>query len=342
MIGPLHPLRRLHDALSWAAMMVGFIVASTSVGHAAEKGPAAAPLIPVSIAMLSFASRGTPIPTVIAARGIAKDHGFALTNVKFADGAAFYAALASGDVDIEMGGVGVFQSMINQGVPIKILATAAGINAQIFSANPELQKYSDLKGRTFAATMAFSEFQNFGIEARSQGFDLLKDVKVMDTQASDVLLQLKLGRADAGLAWDPYSQILKRELPNLHVVADSATLWRQLTGLDGWELVVGVRQAWLDRAGPEGVKQLIAALAEGQAFIENHPSQAGEDFKQITGYPVDLFEKVVREGTFRYKVEPIWEGQHPDEIYAQFRASEKAGFAKGIPEKDRALYSPSK
>jgi len=309
-------------------------VALCGTSHAQEK------LTPVSIGVFGFPSRSTPIPVVMAAHGFAKTHGLELTNKKYADGAAYYAGLVSGDVDVLFSGVGVLQSMINQGVPVRILATAAGMNAQVFSNKPDIRKVTDLRGKTLAATIAFSEFQNLGIASKKQGIDLLKDVKLMDAQPSDVLLQLKANRADAGLAWDPGAQILTRELPDLHVVADLADMWRQLTGLEGWELVIGVRQSWLDAAGPKGAKQLIDAMAAAQRFINENPAAAGETFKQMTGYPVELFEKVVRAKSFKFQVEPIWEGSHADEVYAQFRASTEAGYARRVPDKGVALYAP--
>jgi ABC-type nitrate/sulfonate/bicarbonate transport system substrate-binding protein len=293
----------------------------------------------ITMATLGFPSRATPIGGVMEAKGLAEKNGLDLKIKQYADGAAYYAALASGEVDTLMGGVGVFQSMINQGVPIKILATAAGINAQVFSRNPDVKELTDLKGKTLAATTAFSEFQNLAIEAESQGLNLLKDVKVVDTQPSDILLQLKAKRADAGLLWDPNAQVLLDELPDLEVIADSSELWKELTGLDGWELVVAVRTKWLDSAGEEGARNLIASMVDAQNFIADQPSEAGAVFEKITSYPVKFFEKVVEAGTFKYNIEPVWEGAHVDEVFAQFEASAKAGYADKVPGKD-ALYSP--
>ena len=72
----------------------------------------------------------------------------------------YYASIASGDAELIVGGPHVFQKMILEGVPIKVIATWAPLDIlAVITADPAIKSLADLKGRSLAAAVGSSEYQ---------------------------------------------------------------------------------------------------------------------------------------------------------------------------------------
>jgi NitT/TauT family transport system substrate-binding protein len=108
--------------------------------------------------------------------------------------AAFYAALATGEVNTTVvGGPTVFQKMRDEGVPLKIVATIVPqSDLVIVTANAEIKSLVDLKGKTLAADMDSQQYQTVAIYGRSKSVTLGTDVTVV--QASFALARSAITR----------------------------------------------------------------------------------------------------------------------------------------------------
>ena len=84
--------------------------------------------IKVKIARLAFPSLTTMMVDVVKDQGLDRKNGIDLEPHSFGAVSAYYAALATGEVDITPTGPHVLQKMRNEGVPIKAVLTYARLN----------------------------------------------------------------------------------------------------------------------------------------------------------------------------------------------------------------------
>ena len=129
------------------------IVASSSAAFGQQ-------LDKVKIARLTFPAMGSLMLDVVTARGIDKKHGFEIETVSQSAIPVYYALAASGEADLIVGGPHVFQKMILEGVPIKMIATWAPLDVlSVITADPAIKSLADLKGKSLAAAVGSSEYQ---------------------------------------------------------------------------------------------------------------------------------------------------------------------------------------
>ena len=130
----------------------------------------------------ALASAMTPI---IQAQGFDAAHGLRLEAVEFGSVSAYYAALASGEVDTVAGGPLILQRMRNLGVPVTITNTYATLASLSVVANgADLRTLNDLRGHRLAADMSSSEYQILRLIARHQGIALGEEVEVLQAVPS--------------------------------------------------------------------------------------------------------------------------------------------------------------
>ena len=136
--------------------------------------------IKVKIARLAFPSLTTLMVDVVKDQGFDKKHGIDLEPHSFGAVSAYYAALATGEVDMLPAGPHVLQKMRNEGVPIRAALTYARLNAlAVITGDPAIKSITDLKGKSIAADMGSSEYQILALYGRSQGVVFGKDVTVV-------------------------------------------------------------------------------------------------------------------------------------------------------------------
>ncbi len=135
----------------------------------------------------------------------------------------------------------------------------------VISKDPKIKSFADLKGKKFAATVAFAEFQYLEIYAKRLGIDLQKDIEIVNATPALAQAHFEAGRVDAIMAWEPSSSILLEANKDARVILKGSDAWRHVTGDAGWELLMTVRSDFID-AEPTRLKRLMRMYEQASKF----------------------------------------------------------------------------
>ncbi len=160
---------------------------------------------------------------IMKARGIDAKHGFELDAKAYPSISAFYAAFATGETDVLIGGPTILQKLYQEGVPVRIIATGFTLaDLVIFARDEKIKSLADLKGKQLAIDMGGSQFQVTKIYANAKGIDLGKDIITVNANFAVARAQLEAGRVDAALVIEPLASITARQHPDWHVIFNGA------------------------------------------------------------------------------------------------------------------------
>src|ERR1043165_3719301 len=113
---------------------------------------------------------------VMKARGLDAKNGFELDARPYPSISAFYAAFATGETEVLIGGPTILQKLYQEGVPVRIVTTGFTLaDLVIFTKNDAIKSLADLKGKQLAVDMGGSQFQVTKIYLAAKGIDLGKD-----------------------------------------------------------------------------------------------------------------------------------------------------------------------
>ncbi|HXH83145.1 MAG TPA: ABC transporter substrate-binding protein [Candidatus Tectomicrobia bacterium] len=323
------------------------LLAALALGLAVAVG--AAPLVPrevdaqekvkIRVAALTLPVFNPIIVNLLREKGIDARHGFEMEVKSYPSIATFYAALATGEVDTTLvGGPNVFQKMRNEGVPIKIVATAVPLSdLVIVAADPSIRTFTDLKGKTLAADMGSGQYQVASIYGRSKGVALGTDVTVVQASFALARTQLAARRVDAAMVIEPIVTMMLKENPAYRMIFNGATAWRELTGADGWELLVPLREDFIARH-PGAVTRWIAALQDVQAFIGQHLDEADAIVARRVKLPPGVFKEAVASKRWVFDVQPAW-GKERRIIWDMFERAVAARYLDRLPD-EGIIYTP--
>ena len=188
-----------------AAIVVAFVIAvlgfAALPAHAQQK-----PVIKVS--SLTLPVFNPLVWNIMKARGIDAKHGFELDAHAYPSISAFYAAFATGETDVLIGGPTILQKLYQEGVPVRIIATGFTLaDLVIFAKDEKIKSLADLKGKQLAIDMGGSQFQVTKIYASAKGIDLGKDIVTVNANFAVARAQLEAGRVDAALVIEPLASI---------------------------------------------------------------------------------------------------------------------------------------
>ena len=211
------------------------------------------------------------------AKGFDAKNGFELDIVTYPSFAAYYAGLATGEVDTLIGGPTFFQKLRLEGVPIKIVATGATLSdLLVLTADPAIKTLADLKGKQIAADMGSGQFQILSIYAASKGLDLKKDITVVNANFAVARAQLAAGRVEAAMVIEPIATMMMKENPNLKAVFEANKAWKELSGSEGWELVYAMREDF-DQAHAGHAEEVPRRLAGRRGLPEIQSRRGRQD-----------------------------------------------------------------
>ncbi len=266
-------------------------------------------------------------------------HGLDMEVKPYPSLAAFYAALATGEVDTTvLGGPTVFQKMRNEGVPVRIVATAVPqSDLVIVTANPAIKSLSDLKGKTLAADMGSQQYQAVAIYGRAKGLVLGTDVTVVQANFALARTQLAAGRVDAAMVIEPIVTMMLKENPQYRMIFNGGEAWRELTGQEGWELVVPLREDFIKRA-PGAVARWIAALQDVQAFIKGNVDEADAIVARTVKLPPGVFKEAIASKRWVFDVQPAW-GKERKTLWDMFERAVAAKYLDRLPD-EAIIYQP--
>ncbi|OLC11820.1 MAG: hypothetical protein AUH29_18395 [Candidatus Rokubacteria bacterium 13_1_40CM_69_27] len=299
--------------------------------------PAEAP-IRAKIARLAFPSLVTMMVDVVKDQGLDRKNGIDLEVQTYGAISAFYAALATGEVDMTVAGPHVLQKMRNEGVPIKAVFTYARLNAlAVITADPAVRSIAGLKGKSIAADMGSSEYQILSIYGRAQGIVFGKDVTVVQAGPPLARTQLQAKRVDAAMTWEPSATLTLRDNPQYRVILTGDTAWRSIARANGWQLVLAMREDFLRRS-PDAVPRLLRMFQDGQRFIQTNLDDADRIVSGTVKLPPGVFKEAVSAGRLVYDVLPVWEGERRV-IWDMFKMAVDHGYLAKLPD-EGVIYQP--
>lgn len=296
--------------------------------------------VKVKVAALTLPVFNPIIVNLMKEKGIDNRHGLDMEVKAYPSIAAFYAALATGEVDTTVvGGPTVFQKMRNEGVPLKIVATIVPqSDLVIIAANPQIKSLADLKGKTLAADMGSQQYQAIAIYGRSKGLTVGTDITVVQASFALARTQLAAGRVDAAMVIEPIATMMLKENPGYRMIFNGGVAWRELTGEEGWELVVPLREDFIKR-WPAAVKQWIAALQDVQRYIKQNVDEADGIVARTVKLPPGIFKEAIASGRWVVDVRPAWGAGERRSIWDMFERAVAAKYLEKLPD-EAIIYAP--
>jgi len=294
--------------------------------------------IKVKIGRLAFPSLTTMMTDVIRDQGLDKKHGIDLEPQSFGAVSAFYAAVATGEVDMLPAGPHVLQKMRLEGVPIRATLTFARLNAlAVITGDPAIKSITDLKGKSIAADMGSSEYQVLALYGKKHGVEFGKDVTVVQAGPPLARTQLQAKRVDAAMTWEPSATLTLRDNPQYRTILTGDVAWKAIAKADGWELVLAVREDFLKRR-PDAVPRLLRMFQDGQRFIKTNLDEADRIVVGTVKLPPGVLKEAVASGRMVYDVQPAWEGERAA-IWEMFKVAVDTGYLSKLPD-EGAIYKP--
>jgi ABC-type nitrate/sulfonate/bicarbonate transport system substrate-binding protein len=276
---------------------------------------------------------------IMKARGIDAKHGFELDIHAYPSISAFYAAFATGETDVLIGGPTIFQKLYQEGVPLRIIGTGFTLaDLVIFAKDPAIKTLADLKGKQLAIDMGGSQFQVVKIYAIAKGLDIGKDIIAVNANFGVARAQLEAGRVDAALVIEPLASISAKAHPDWHVVFGGAQGWKEITGEDGWEIVPAMRADSIARI-PNGPKMLLAALQDVADVMHKETAAADKIANETLKLPPGILTAAVESKRLQMTVKPAWDPATRKSITDMMERAVKAGFYEKMPD-DKIIYAP--
>lgn len=292
-------------------------------------------VVKVKMARLAFPSMSSMLLDVLKERGIDKKHGFDLEMVSQNAVPVYYASIANGDADLIVGGPHVFQKMILEGVPIKVVATWAPLDIlAVITADPAIKSLADLKGKSMAAAVGSSEYQVTAIYGRKLGLNFGTDVTVVSAAPPLARAQLEAKRVDAAMLWEPTTTLALRENTSFRVIMSGDAAWKAITNTRGWDLVVAARNDFLGRNAAL-VPRLIAMFQDAQKHMKDNVDDADSILTRTIKLPGGVFKAGVQSGRLQYDVLPA--SAQREAIWGMFKVAVETDYLPKLPGED-AIY----
>ena len=292
----------------------------------------------VKIARLAFPAMGSLLLDVLTERGIDKKHGIEVETVSQSAIPVYYASVANGDAELIVGGPHVFQKMMLEGVPIKIIATWAPLNVlSVITADPAIKSIADLKGKSIAAAVGSSEYQITAIYGRKLGLAFGTDVTVVSAAPPLARAQLEAKRVDAAMLWEPTTTLALRDNPQFRVIMSGDAAWKAIANVRGWDLVVAARDDFLAR-NARLVPRLTAMFQDAQKYMKDNLDGADAIVSNSLKLPGGIFKAGVQSERLAFDVLPA-AGAERDVIWGMFKVAVDTGYLPRLPSED-AIFRP--
>src|SRR5215510_7765790 len=161
----------------WAAIAAALVVAVTFGAPQAR----AQDKPKIKVSSLTLPVFNPLVWNVMKGRGFDTKNGFELDVKAYPSISAFYAAFATGETDVLIGGPTILQKLYQEGVPVRIIGTGFTLaDLVIFTKNDKIRSLADMKGKQLAVDMGGSQFQVTKIYTAAKGIDLGKDITVVN------------------------------------------------------------------------------------------------------------------------------------------------------------------
>jgi len=276
---------------------------------------------------------------IMKARGLDVKNGFELDIRPYPSISSFYAAFATGETEVLIGGPTILQKLYQEGVPLRIIGTGFTLSdLVIFAKDPAIKSLADLKGKQLAIDMGGSQFQVVRMYASWKGLDIGKDIVAVNANFAVARAQLEASRVDAALVIEPLASIILKQNPDWRVIFNGAEGWREMTGVDGWELVTAMRADAIQRV-PNAPKMLLAALQDVAKVMHEESEAADKIANETLKLPPGILTSAVTNKRLHMIVKPAWEPDTRKSITDMMERAVKAGFYQAMPD-EKIIYVP--
>ena len=293
------------------------------------------------IAVFPFPSVTNVYADLIIAKGFDKANGLQVEPITYGTGGAMWAGLAKGEIAVHNMSPYLLQKMRADKVPLVMFSTFLGMGWVVVTKNPAIKQFADLKGRTIAATVAFSEYDYLEIYAKKMGLSFKnKDITVVDATTSLAQAQLEAGRVDAVLTWDPTATMMLAKNSDARVILSGVDAWKKVSGERGWELGLVIRTDYL-KQHPGGVQRILKMYQDAATFATSHPDEADAIItsgKYISkGIPPGTISTGINAKRLLLDVRPTWDQTTNREIWKMLQVGLEGGHIPALPQKDAVL-----
>ena len=276
---------------------------------------------------------------IMKAQGFDKKNGFELDAKAYPSISAFYAAFATGETEVLIGGPTTLQQLYQEGVPVRIIATGFTLaDLVIFAKDDKITSLAELKGKQLAVDMGGSQFQVTKMYAVAKGIDLGKDITVVNANFAVARAQLEADRVEAALVIEPLASIIIRQNPSWKIIFNGAQGWKEITGQDGWEIVTAMRADAIEK-NPKAPHMLIAALQDVAKFMHTETDAADKIANETLKLPPGILKAAVDSKRLSMIIQPAWEPATRKSITDMMERAVKAGFYPAMPDA-KIMYAP--
>lgn len=322
-------LSRRAFALSTALTIAGATTMTRSFAQAKPK---------IKIGSLTLPVFAPIIVNIMKARGFDSKNGFEADVQVYPSFAAYYAGLATGEVDTVIGGPTYFQKLRLEGVPLQIIATGATLaDLVIVSKDPSIKTLADLRGKQLAADMGSGQFQILSICAKSSKIDITKDITLVNANFAVARAQIAAGRVDAAMIIEPIATMMIKDDPSLKIVFNANDAWKELTGNTGWELVYAMREDTIKK-NAKAPAMFIAALQDVTNFLHSDPDACDRIAVETVKLPPGILKEAVLAKRWDFDAKPAWTTERKG-IWDTFERAVAAGFHPKLPD-EAIIYAP--
>ena len=238
---------------------------------------------------VGYQTDALPSSVAIANGEFAKATGFKIDFRRFNSGAEIFAAIASGDVQVDYVGSSPFAAATSRGLDVKAfyLASISGVDEALVVRNGSgINSLADLKGKKLAAAPVSTDHYQLLALIKSLGLTE-KDVQVFAIPQPDIVAGYNRGDLDGGFVWDPALTELKKNGKVLATSKDVAD--KGAPTFSAW-----VATGSFAKANPDFLKSFAGVIAKYQtSFAENKAAWGpdSDNAKQLAallgGTPVD-------------------------------------------------------
>ncbi|MFL6949594.1 MAG: ABC transporter substrate-binding protein [Xanthobacteraceae bacterium] len=314
------------------ALIAGLVVALVSATASAQDKPR------LRVSSLTLPVFNPIVWNIMKERGFDAKNGFELEIRPYPSISAFYAAFATGETDVLVGGPTILQKLYLEGVPVRIIATGLTLSdLVVFVRDPSIKSLADLKGKQMAADMGGSQYQMVAIYAGAKGLKLGREITIVNGNFAVSRAQLEAGRVDAAVIAEPMATSIMLQNPDWKVIFNGAEGWKELTGQDGWEIVTAMRADAIQRV-PLAPKMMIAALQDVAGFIRTETDAADKLANETVKLPAGVLKSAVTGKRWDFDVRPAW-GPDRKAIWDMMERAVQAGFYEKMPD-EKIIYVP--
>lgn len=292
----------------------------------------------LQMAVLSFPATSTFVGNILRERGLDQAHGLLLDLVPFPSMSAYYAALATGEVDTLLGDPHVLQRMRLEGIQIQGVMTMVRLSdLVVITGRPEVRTPPDLRGRTLAADMGSQQYRILTVYPRCRGLTRGRDVTLVQASFPLARAQLSAGQVDAGPVVEPQATLALRDNLLYRIVLNGPSAWPEMTGCDGWELIAILHEEMVRRT-PRAALALLATLRAFQDDVHTNLDVSEQIVARTTDLPRGAFREPVLFQTTRLEVRSVRGGERKV-LWQMFQMAIEDGVIPMFPD-EGMLYRP--